>query len=67
MEAVFIDVARETYSPREATRTLTVGQLIEILEEFDQDSPVIVRHDNGYTYGTLAVTDLSCEDIPRED
>ena len=43
---------REPQAAREP-RTMTVGELREALEEFDDDAKVILSHDNGYTYGGI--------------
>lgn len=32
---------------------MTVGELIETLSNFDEDTPIYFSHDNGYTYGSL--------------
>ena len=36
-----------------ALRTLTVRDLIELLEQYDEDDKVIFSNDGGYTYGRL--------------
>ena len=33
-------------------------QLIAALEEFDEDTPVFLKHDGGYTYGGISWGDL---------
>lgn len=53
---VSIDGKRTAYSPTdivEKVGTLTVGELIEILSGFDEDLPVVLNNDNGYTYGEI--------------
>jgi hypothetical protein len=30
---------------------MTVGELIAFLEDFDEDTPIYLSFDNGYTYG----------------
>lgn len=39
----------ETYD-----RPMTVGELREILEGFDDDTWFVLSHDNGYTYGSIS-------------
>ncbi len=52
--AVVIDVTRDAYSIGDIVdRTLTVGEIINMLEQFDEDTPVVLSNDNGYTYGGL--------------
>ena len=50
---VTIGTNRNGYSPEQCGGTLTVKELIEILENFDEDEPVYFRNDNGYTYGSI--------------
>lgn len=47
-----IEVSRDAYS-QEDISTMTVGELISLLKYYDEDLPVILSHDNGYTYGGL--------------
>lgn len=41
---------------------MTVGELIEILQEYDEDSPIYLRNDNGYTYGSITRSDIYTND-----
>lgn len=59
MNAIFIEGNRNGYGPDQCGRTLTVGELIEILGEFDSDQPVFLRNDNGYTYGSITERDIN--------
>lgn len=63
MKELYIEGNRNGYSIEQCGRTLTVGELIEILEQFDYDRPVYLRNDNGYTYGSITEMDV----IPAED
>ncbi|WP_417342044.1 hypothetical protein [Evtepia gabavorous] len=64
MKALFIDGKRNGYGPDQCGRTLTVGELIEILEDFDEDRPVYLRNDSGYTYGSITERDINAaEDL----
>ena len=38
--------------------TPSVGELIAALGAFDEDTPVYLRHDGGYTYGGITWDDL---------
>ena len=58
MNALFITGKRNGYSPEQCGRTLTVGELIELLEECDEDSPVYLKNDGGYTYGSITRYDF---------
>lgn len=63
MEPVYINGNRDGYSTEQCDYTLTVGELVGILEGFDNDRPVYIRNDNGYTYGSIHRSDIS----PNED
>lgn len=44
---------REAYGLDDVRRTMTVGELIAHLQDYDPDTPVYLGFDNGYTYGGL--------------
>lgn len=50
---LYIDGRREGYNTEQCGRTLTVRELIEYLEQFDDDIKVYLRNDDGYTYGSI--------------
>lgn len=50
---IIIDAVRDVYNPGDITNTLTAGELKRILDDFDDDTPIILSHDNGYTFGAL--------------
>ena len=37
---------------------MTVGELIAALQEYDEDTPVYLRNDGGYTYGSIEEIDI---------
>ena len=51
--AIFIDGRRDAYSPAQCGDTMTVGELKEFLEQFNDDNEVFLRNDKGYTYGII--------------
>ena len=54
MKFVKLKTERYSYSEQECIAdTITVGELIYILEGMDSDCPVILDNDNGYTFGRL--------------
>lgn len=53
MKAVFIDGHSNGYTPKQCGDTLTVGELMQALCEYEDDIPVYIRHDNGYSYGSV--------------
>lgn len=55
---LFIRGNRNGYSPDQCGRTLTVGELMALLEDFDEDMPIYLDNDNGYTYGSIGANDI---------
>ena len=55
---VYIRGNRTGYSPNQCGETMTVGDLIHALEDFDMDSPVYLNNDNGYTFGEISPDDI---------
>lgn len=50
---LYIKAEREGYSISQIRKTMTVSDLISYLEQFDEDAPVYLKHDGGYTYGSI--------------
>lgn len=63
MKVLFIDTVREWYAPDQFGQTMTVGELIDLLSEFDEACPVYLRNDNGYTFGGITEDSISESDI----
>lgn len=65
---VRINAHRTGYEPYQVgNETMTVGELIEMLEEFDEDMPVVISNDNGYTFGAINDWDIYESDEWGED
>ena len=50
---IYIEGRRDGYSPEQCGNTMTVGDLIAYLEQFEEDTEVLLKNDNGYTYGRI--------------
>ena len=54
---LIIDARRKGYGTDQIRRTMTVGDLISMLEQYDDDTPVYLSHDpqsyGWYTYGGI--------------
>lgn len=61
MMRVFIEGKRNGYSPEQCGSTLTVGELIERLQNYDEDAKIYLRNDNGYTYGSINDWDIETD------
>ena len=53
-QALFINAERQGYAIDQIRNTMTVGELISCLEQFEEDTPVYLKHDRGYTFGGIA-------------
>lgn len=53
MKALYIEGRRNGYSSEQCGNTMTVAELMAYLEQFDEDTPVYIQNDNGYTYGSI--------------
>ncbi|MEA4896880.1 MAG: hypothetical protein VB115_01420 [Christensenellaceae bacterium] len=65
-QVLYIDAEREGYGIDQIRNTMTVGELIGYLEQFDEDTPVYLRHDRGYTYGGINWNSFEDEDHDEE-
>lgn len=63
---LYLDTVREGYGPDQVQRTMTVGELISFLEQYDDDTPIYTTHDNRYTYGGIR-EDRFSEIYPGDD
>ena len=58
MANLIINTRREAYSISDVRGTLTVGDLINYLEQFDETDKVFLSFDEGYTFGGLSHFDF---------
>lgn len=65
MKKLLIQTLREGYGIDQIRRTMTVGELIDFLGNYDEDTPVYLSFDNGYTYG--GITENRFDDNCEED
>lgn len=54
-KALYIDGRRNGYTPAQCGQTMTVAELIEYLQDLDEDMPVYIINDGGYTYGNIDI------------
>ena len=50
---LYLNTTREGYSPEQCRNTMTVSELMCFLEQYNDDTEVFFRNDNGYTYGSI--------------
>jgi hypothetical protein len=65
-EALFINANNNGYEPSQCGRTITVGELINLLSDFDEDMPIYLKFDNGYSYGSIREDDF-IEDLVEDE
>lgn len=58
MKKLIVECKRTGYGPDQVRHTMTVGELIRFLEDYDEDTPIYTSHDNGYTYGGITADDF---------
>lgn len=67
MQYLKIEAEREGYTPHQvATSTMTVRDLIDCLQGFPEDLPVILSHDSGYTFGGVYYHTVHDDDYADE-
>lgn len=63
-----INVHSKAYGPEDLfEKTLTVGDLIDTLEDYDEDLPVILSFDRGYSFGPISDQDIDEEELDEDD
>ncbi len=55
------------YSPSTLEETMTVGELMELLSEYDEDMEVCLSIDNGYIYGAIEPSQFKIEEEDEEE
>jgi hypothetical protein len=64
---ISINGKRNGYSPEQTGKTLTVEELIEILQGFEPSEKIYLKNDNGYTWGSITEWDIEEEESEEED
>ena len=67
MNKVIINARRNGYSPDQCGETMMVWELIDFLQNFDEDAPVYLSHDRGYTYGSITEGDFEDSEYDDEE
>lgn len=67
MKTVLIEARRTSYSLKGCGRTMTVGELINWLDQFDEDAKVYLSHDDCNEYGPIDDYDFSEWSEPDEE
>lgn len=59
-DIIVIDGRRDGYAPNQLGSTMTVGELIGFLEDYDEETPIMIVNDRGYTYGRITYDSIDC-------
>lgn len=54
-KVLVLDTEREGYGVDQIRSTMTVGELVELLQDLDEDMEVYTGHDRRYTYGGISI------------
>lgn len=65
MEKLLYQTFREGYGIDQVRQTMTVGELIEFLGNYDEDTPIYLSFDRGYTY--VGITEDRFEEDYEEE
>ena len=66
-QVIKIEARREGYAVDQILSTMTVRELIDYLEQYEDDTPVYLSNDNGYTYGGIREYDITDDWVGDED
>lgn len=66
MKVLFLEGRRNGYSIEQCEKTFTVSELIDFLSEFDEDIPIYLSNDRGYTFGNIDDLSFELEEVEGE-
>lgn len=66
-DVIMFYTGRDGYGIDQCGDTLTVGELIDILSEYDEDTEIFYKNDNGYTYGRITADRIECEYVAEDE
>lgn len=55
---VYINGNRNGYSEEQCGYTMTVAEMVDYLNQFDDDEKIYLRNDNVYTFGSINEIDI---------
>lgn len=67
MDKLILNTMREGYAIDQIKRTMTVAELRNFLEDYDDETPVYLSFDNGYTYGGITENHFELEENYDEE
>ena len=67
MDKLILDAMPQGYATYQIKRTMTVAELRDFLEDYDDETPVYLSFDNGYTYGGITESNFELEENYDEE
>lgn len=70
MRYIALSTCREGYNVQQAEdyeSALTVGELIEVLSQYDENTKVYFCNDHGYTYGSVTEDCIDEDEYEEEE
>jgi hypothetical protein len=64
---LYIEGRRDGYGTDQINNTMTVAELMSYLEQFEDDTPVYLRNDDGYTFGSITESSFTDSDELGEE
>lgn len=61
MDKLIIIASKDSYSTEDIYNTMTVGDLKSFLNDMEDDTPIYLSFDGGYTYGALRDDSMDIE------
>ena len=62
-----LEAHRNCYDLDQLGDTMTIGQLIDLLQNYDPDTIICTSHDNGYTFGEIERWDFEEKTFEIDD
>ena len=63
---LMFNTGHDGYTVRQCGSTMTVGELMEILDYYTEDTEIFFKNDDGYTYGYLEESRIEEEEIDND-
>jgi hypothetical protein len=67
MERVIIETFRQCYAFSQVDSTMTVGELIAALQEYDEDAKIYLSYDNRYTVSGITSGMIEAEEADEDE
>lgn len=67
MERVIIETFSQGYTFSQVDNTMTVGELIQLLQEYDENAKIYLSYDNRYTVSGLTSSMIESEEADEDE